>query len=65
MSITRDDIEAHRKQLEAERDQLQANLYAYNGAIQNCEHWLRFIDEKANTPNVVLPSEPPVEPPAK
>jgi len=31
--------------LKAEREQLLANLNAYNGAIQDCEYWLKLIDQ--------------------
>mgnify|MGYP001566969852 CR=1 FL=1 len=38
--ITRDQIEARLAQLKTERDAAIANINAYNGAIQDCEHWL-------------------------
>ncbi len=38
--ITREQTEARLAQLKTERDAAIANINAYNGAIQDCEHWL-------------------------
>ena len=38
-------VEKRLEQLTAERDQLVANLQAYNGAIQDCEYWLNQLAE--------------------
>ena len=43
--ITREMVEKRLEQLTAERDQLVANLQAYNGAIQDCEYWLNQLAE--------------------
>jgi len=43
--ITREMVEQRLAQLKAERDQLVANLNAYNGAIQDCEYWLSLLKE--------------------
>lgn len=51
MALTREDIEKRMEKLRAEQAQvqanvvqLQANLNAYAGAIQDCEHWLEVLD---------------------
>jgi hypothetical protein len=54
MVITREEIEKRLEQLKIEQaqvqnnlTQLQANLNAYLGAIQDCEHWLKVLDADA------------------
>ncbi len=51
MQITREaiekrlaDLRAQREQVQANLVQLQANMNAYDGAIQDCEHWLSQIN---------------------
>jgi len=43
--LTKEKIEQRLAKLKAEREQLLANLNAYNGAIQDCEYWLGLIDQ--------------------
>jgi len=33
------------KLLETERDQVKASLVAYEGAIQDCQYWLKQLEE--------------------
>ncbi len=54
MVITREVIERRLEQLRKEQGlvqanilELQANLNAYAGAIQDCEHWLSVIEDEA------------------
>lgn len=42
MVITREMIEKRLAQLRAELAQAQANVSAYNGAIEDCVFWLAF-----------------------
>lgn len=44
--ITKDQIEGHKVQLIAERDQALARLNAYIGAIAECEYWLKQLEEE-------------------
>ncbi|MBW2672587.1 MAG: hypothetical protein JRD89_04110 [Deltaproteobacteria bacterium] len=44
-------IEQRLAKLKAEREQLIANLNAYNGAIQDCEYWLKLTEEDEGMPN--------------
>lgn len=32
--------------LQSERDQVRNNLIAYEGAIQECQHWIKKAEEK-------------------
>jgi hypothetical protein len=41
--ITAEMIQERLNQLRVERDQMQRNLYAYDGAIQDCVHWLDLL----------------------
>jgi hypothetical protein len=50
--ITREQIESRLAQLEAEQkqtlanlEQLQANVSAYAGAIEDCKYWLALLSE--------------------
>jgi len=43
--------------LKAEREQLVANLNAYNGAIQDCEYWLSVLEGGENN-DVELRQQP-------
>jgi len=43
--ITREVVLERLAKLKAEREQLIANLNAYNGAIEDCEYWLKLIDQ--------------------
>lgn len=36
------------KLLETEREQVRANLIVYEGAIQDCNYWLKELDVKNN-----------------
>jgi chromosome segregation ATPase len=52
--ITKEAIEQRLAQLKVEAEQvqahivqLQANLNAYQGAIQDCEHWLALLAAQA------------------
>jgi hypothetical protein len=44
--ITREMVQERLNQLKAEMVQMQANLHAYEGAVQDCEHWLAVLAEK-------------------
>lgn len=54
--ITREAIEARLAALTAQRDQLIANVGAFNGAIQDCEHWLGVLDTE-DQPTEEKPAE--------
>lgn len=43
-----ENIKARMKQLEAQKKQLQANLFAVDGALQDCEYWLGQLDVPDN-----------------
>ena len=42
--MNKEKIQERIKQLEAERDQLKANLVAYEGALQDNQYWLSQLD---------------------
>jgi len=46
--ITREMVLERLAKLKAEREQLIANLNAYNGAIQDCEYWLSVLEDGEN-----------------
>ncbi len=46
MSITRAQIEERLAKLRAEAAQLQANLNAFRGAIEDCEYWLEQVERE-------------------
>lgn len=48
MTMTLDAIKARMQQLEAQKKQLQANLIAVDGALQDCEYWLAQFNEPDN-----------------
>lgn len=43
--VTRAVIEQRIRDLTAQRDALVNNVNAFNGAIEDCEFWLRFVEE--------------------
>jgi hypothetical protein len=62
MIITRKSVEARLVQLRAEQEQvkanlvqLQANLNAYDGAIQEASFWLAQLDAEATQASVPAP----------
>lgn len=44
--MNKEKIQDHIKTLETEREQLRLNLAAYDGAIQNCQHWLKELEKE-------------------
>jgi len=55
--LTKEMIEQRLAKLKAEREQLIANLNAYNGAIQDCEYWLSVLDKEGEANDVELRHE--------
>ena len=53
MAITREALEQRLEGLKRDRDQMQANLNAYMGAISDVEYWLSQLDADvpAESPN--------------
>lgn len=49
MTMTKEQIEDRVKTLTAEKEQLTANLLAYDGALQDCGYWLEQLN-KADEP---------------
>jgi hypothetical protein len=50
--MTKEKLQERIDQLEAERKQVEATLLAYAGAIQDCQYWLKQLEEtdgKADT----------------
>jgi hypothetical protein len=43
--IDRKSIEERLAELKRNREQLLATLNAYAGAIEDCEHWMKHLDE--------------------
>lgn len=43
--VTKEQIEERIKLLETEKEQTRNNLIAYEGAIQDCKHWLTVVEE--------------------
>jgi len=56
--ITREMVLERLAKLKEERDQLIANLNAYNGAIEDCEYWLSVLDKKVKADDVELQQRP-------
>lgn len=48
--ITREMLTERLELLEAEKVQMQANLNAYEGAIQDIKHWLEVLDAEDREP---------------
>lgn len=46
MAITKEAIQTRLKELKATREKLQADINAYDGAIQDCKYWLAEAKEK-------------------
>lgn len=44
-------LEARLVELQQGRDQAMANVNAYNGAIQECQHWLDWLDKQGTSSN--------------
>lgn len=42
--MTKEKLEERIKLLETERDATKASLMAYEGAIQDCKHWLTQLE---------------------
>jgi hypothetical protein len=57
--ISRNQLIERKVNLIAERDNLLANLSAYNGAIQDCEFWLLKIDEMEKQDALAVPQRSP------
>lgn len=45
--ITTEMLRQRMEQLQAEREQIQRNLFAYDGAIQDCQYWLDRIEKES------------------
>lgn len=45
--ITLEMMQERLANLQEERDQLQKNLYAYDGAIQDCQYWIGQLEQMA------------------
>lgn len=45
--MTLEAIKARMQQLESQKKQLQANLFAIDGALQDCEYWFSQLDQPA------------------
>jgi len=52
MNITKSQIEARKAQLERDREaiktQAEANINAFNGAIEDCDYWLSVLGSKSS-----------------
>lgn len=44
MDVTREQIEQRKAILQNDLQQAQANLYAIQGAIQDCDYWLAQLE---------------------
>jgi len=42
--ITKEVLQQRLVELQSGRDQAMANLNAYSGAIQECQHWIDYIE---------------------
>lgn len=45
--MNKEQIEARIKLYEDEREKIKTTLIAYEGAIQDCNHWLTELDKSA------------------
>lgn len=48
-TITREQVEQRLATLRVEHEQAKANLHAYEGAIADCEYWLKVLEESSRT----------------
>lgn len=46
MGITKEALEARLEALERDLQTLQHNYYAIKGAIQDCQYWLKIVQEE-------------------
>jgi len=46
VEITRELLEERLARYQADRSDLQAQLNAYEGAVQDCQHWLSVLDQE-------------------
>ena len=44
--MTKEALEERLQLLQKELEQVRANLFAYDGAIQECKYWLSLVEEK-------------------
>lgn len=44
--MTKEQIQDRIKTLETEREQMKTTFAAYEGAIQDCKHWLEQVEAK-------------------
>ena len=49
--IDKEKIQQRIKQLETEREQTRINLVAYEGAIQDCNYWLKELEKPVEEEN--------------
>ena len=52
LNMTELDLKERLKALEAQRRQMEANLNAIAGAMQECQYWLQKIADKPEQENV-------------
>lgn len=57
--MTKEQIQARIKELEANRETMKGNFIAIEGALQDCQYWLTQVDAPATaeTPPEVAPTE--------
>ena len=46
--MTKEKLLARKAELQAQQEQLKANFNAFQGAIQECDHWLQQLAEGAD-----------------
>lgn len=46
--MNREKLEERIKTLETEREQVRTTLIVYEGAIQDCKHWLSELEKEKN-----------------
>jgi hypothetical protein len=49
MEITKETVQKRLQALIQKRDELTANVNAYNGAIEDCQYWLGEIQKAEDT----------------